>query len=442
MAKDRVTLIHHATGRRIELPVLQGTRGAVIDIRALGAELGLFTYDPGFVSTASCRSAITYVDGDEGELLYRGYPVDQLARDSSYLEVCYLLQYGELPNLSQMEDYRARVRRNRTVDGVVRQVFSGFRRDAHPMAMLISAVGALAAAYHDSLDVNLPQDRDAAAHLLIGQLPTLAACCHRHGAGQSPAEPDDSLGHAENFLHMMFARPGRTYSVVPAMARALELVFILHADHEQNASTSTVRLAGSSGAMPFACISAGLASLWGPAHGGANEAVIRMLQTIRTVKDVPALIARAKDRNDPFRLVGFGHRVYRNYDPRARIIRQACHDLLADLRPHDDPLFAIALELERRALEDEYFQSRYLYPNVDFYSGIILRALGVPLKMFTAIFALARTAGWIAQWQEMMEDSDQRIGRPRQLYSGEARRDYVPLDRRGRPPRVVRGGIG
>ena len=442
MAQDSVTVIHHATGRRIELPVLHGTHGPdVIDIRSLSQALGLFTYDPGFMSTASCQSAITYTDGDKGVLLYRGYPVDQLAHQSTYLEVCYLLQYGELPTDTQMERYRLKIQRHRMLHEGLRQFYSGFRRDAHPMAMLLSTVGALSAFYHDSLDVHDPQDRETSAHLIIAKMPSIAADCYRYATGQPFMYPDNTLDYAENFLHTMFAGPSERYTVNPVAARALDLIMILHADHEQNASTSTVRLASSSGATPFASIAAGIGSLWGPAHGGANEAVIRMLQSIKSVKDVPKFIERAKYKDDRFRLVGFGHRVYKNYDPRARIIRQACHEVLAELCPKDDPLFSIALELERLALEDEYFQERNLYPNVDFYSGIILRAIGIPLNMFTVIFAMARTAGWIAQWQEMMEDPEHRIGRPRQLYSGQARRDYVPLARRGQNVQALRRGV-
>lgn len=440
MRQDSVTLIHKASGRRITLPVLESTHGpAVIDARRLGSEFGMFTYDPGFVSTASCQSAITYTDGERGLLLYRGYPVEQLACHSSYLEVCYLLQYGELPTPAQLEDYQQAIHRHRMLHEGLRQFYGAFRRDAHPMAMLLSTVGAMSAFYHDSLDVHDAQDREIAAHHLLGKIPTIAADCYRHATGQPFMYPDNALDYAENFLHMMFSTPAERYRCDPVAVRALELILILHADHEQNASTSTVRLAGSSGANPFASIAAGIGSLWGPAHGGANEAVIRMLQSIRSVDEVPRLIARAKDPHDNFRLVGFGHRVYKNYDPRARIIRQTCHELLQSLRDKNDTLFLIALELERQALEDEYFQARNLYPNVDFYSGIILRAIGIPLNMFTVIFAMARTAGWIVQWQEMMEDPECRIGRPRQLYTGPARRDYVPLARRATAVPALRG---
>ncbi len=426
MSAPTVTLTDNATGRRIELPVLHGTQGPpVIDVRRLGAELGMFTYDPGYMSTASCRSAVTYIDGERGELLYRGYPVEQLAWQSSYLEVCYLLLHGELPGTEALQDFQRSIARHSMIHEALRGFYSGFRHDAHPMAILVGVVGALSAFHHDSVDIHNPADRIASAHHLIAKMPTIAAASYKYSIGEPLMYPDSSLGYVDNFLHMMFSLPGAPCEIRPVVTRALELLLILHADHEQNASASTVRLASSSGANPFACIAAGIGALWGPAHGGANEAVVRMLQSVESVRKVPQLVARAKDRDDRFRLVGFGHRVYKNYDPRARVIRQACHDLLEELCPRDDPLFEIAMELERIALSDEYFRERRLYPNVDFYSGIILRAIGIPLNMFTVIFAMARTVGWLAQWKEMLEDPEYRIGRPRQLYTGPPRRDYL-----------------
>ena len=430
---ETVTITHNGTGRSVELPLLSGSHGPdAIDIARLSKELGVLTYDPGYVSTGSCQSAITFIDGDEGILLYRGYPIEQLAKHSSYLEVCYLLQYGELPSASHLNQYKETIKRHSMVHEGLRHFYNGFHHDAHPMAMLASVVAALSAFYHDSLDVTDPGHREISAHRLVAKMPTIAAQCYKYSIGQPFVYPDNALGYAENFLRMMFAVPSEAYEVNPVAARALELILILHADHEQNASASTVRLASSSGANPFASVAGGISSLWGPAHGGANEAVIHMLQNIESVKKVPELVARAKDRNDSFRLMGFGHRIYKNYDPRAKIIRQACHDLLGELEAdeQDRPLFEIALELERIALEDEYFRSRKLYPNVDFYSGLILKALGIPLNMFTVVFAMARTVGWITQWQEMMDDPDYRIGRPRQLYVGSPRRDYVPIDQR------------
>ncbi len=431
--QDTVTLIHNGTGRKIELPLLSGSHGPdAVDISRLTRELGLLTYDPGYMSTGSCQSAITFIDGDQGILLYRGYPIEQLAMHSSYLEVCYLLQYGELPSAQELDHYKEIIKRHSMVHEGLRHFYNGFHHDAHPMAMLASVIAALSAFYHDSLDVTDPVHREMSAHRLVAKMPTIAAQCYKYSIGQPFMYPDNALGYAENFLRMMFAVPTETYDVSPVAARALELILILHADHEQNASASTVRLASSSGANPFASIAGGISSLWGPAHGGANEAVIHMLQSIESVEHVPGLIARAKDKNDPFRLMGFGHRIYKNYDPRAKIIRGACHELLGELEAEqrDQPLFEIALELERIALEDDYFRDRKLYPNVDFYSGLILKALGIPLNMFTVVFAMARTVGWITQWQEMMDDPDYRIGRPRQLYVGSPPRDYVPLDRR------------
>lgn len=428
-----VTITDNRSGKSVELPVSQGTHGAdVINIQGLYQGLGMFTYDPGYAATASCRSSITYIDGGEGTLLYRGYPIEQLAEHSDYLEVCYLLLYGDLPGTGQMAQFRDIITRHSMVNEGLLRFYDGFRYDAHPMAIMVGVVGALSAFYHDSTDVSDPRHREISAHRMIAKMPTLAAASYKHSVGQPIIYPDNSLGYVDNFLRMMFAVPSEPYEINPVASRALDLMMILHADHEQNASASTVRLASSSGANPFASVAAGIASLWGPAHGGANEAVVQMLESIESVRDVPGLVARAKDKSDPFRLMGFGHRIYKQYDPRAKIIRQACHKLLDELgSARDQPLFEIALELERIALEDDYFKERNLYPNVDFYSGIILRALGIPLSMFTVMFVMSRTVGWIAQWMEMMDDPEQRIGRPRQLYVGHSRRDYVPIDRRG-----------
>ncbi len=427
---DTVTITDSATGNTVECPVLRGTHGPpVIDTRALAKGLGYFTHDPGYATTSSCRSRITFIDGEKGVLLYRGYPIEQLAEHSTFLEVAYLLMFGDLPTREQWDGFNVRIRQHTMVHEGMRRFMSGYRHDAHPMGILVGVVGALSAFYHDGLDVHDPEERVVSAYRLIAKMPTIAADAYKYAIGQPFMYPDNSLGYVENYLRMTFAVPAEPYVPDPVSVRALELMMILHADHEQNASTSTVRLAGSSGANPFACIAAGIATLWGPAHGGANEAVIRMLEGIGDPKEIPKYVERAKDKNDPFRLMGFGHRVYKNFDPRATIIRQACHDLLDQLGG-DAPLFEIALELERIALEDEYFIERKLYPNVDFYSGIILRALGIPLNMFTVIFAMARTVGWISQWMEMMEDEDRRIGRPRQLYIGAEKRDYTPIDKR------------
>lgn len=428
MSEETVTIIDNTTGKRIDLPILRGTHGpGVFDVRSMNAELGLFTYDPGFVSTATCSSYITYIDGDAGVLMYRGYPIEQLAEKSSYIEVCYLLLNGELPSAIQQVQFETNIREHTMVHEGLRRFYSGFRHDAHPMAFLVGAVGALSAFYHDSTDVTSPRHREISAHRLIAKMPTLAADSYKYSMGLPFNFPDNTLNYSENFLHMMFAVPTQAYEINPIHAKALNLILILHADHEQNASTSSVRLASSSGANPFASICAGIASLWGPAHGGANEAVIRTLEEIGEARNIPKFVARAKDKSDPYRLMGFGHRIYKNFDPRATLIRNACHELLDDMGVQDDPLFEIALELERIALEDEYFQERKLYPNVDFYSGIIMRAMGIPVNMFTVIFAMARTVGWIAQWMEMMDDPEQRIGRPRQLYVGHARRDFVSM---------------
>ncbi len=415
----------------VEMPIKTGVIGpAVVDIAKLYAKTGMFTYDPGFTSTASCESEITYIDGDEGVLLYRGYPIAQIAEHGDFLETCYLLLYGELPNTAQKRDFDHRISRHTMVHEQMARFFQGFRRDAHPMAVMVASVGALSAFYHDSTDISDPQQRMVASMRLIAKMPTLAAMAFKYAIGQPFVYPKNDLDYASNFLRMCFAVPTQEYKVKPTLARALDRIFILHADHEQNASTSTVRLAGSSGANPFACIAAGVACLWGPAHGGANEAALKMLTEIGSVENIPKFIARAKDKNDPFRLMGFGHRVYKNYDPRAKIMQQTCHEVLNELGLRDDPLLAVAIELERIALSDPYFIEKKLYPNIDFYSGITLKAMGFPVSMFTVLFAVARTSGWIAQWKEMIEDPGQKIGRPRQLYTGAALRDYVALDKR------------
>jgi len=419
-------------GREIQLPVMGGSVGPeVIDIRKLYAETGMFTYDPGYTSTASCESRITYIDGDEGELLYRGYPIEELAEHCDFLEVCFLLLNGELPNEEQRAKFQYDISHHTMVHEQLNFFFRGFRRDAHPMAVMCGVVGALSAFYHDSLDINDPHQRMIASYRLIAKMPTIAAMAYKYSVGQPFMYPQNALGYAENFLHMTFAVPCEPYVVSPVLAKAMDRIFILHADHEQNASTSTVRLAGSSGANPFACIAAGIASLWGPAHGGANEAVLKMLHEIGRKENIPDFIRKVKDKNSQVRLMGFGHRVYKNYDPRAAVMRQSCHEVLEELGVKNEPLLDLAMELERIALEDPYFVERKLYPNVDFYSGIILQAMGFPVSMFTAMFALARTVGWIAQWAEMIEDPSQKIGRPRQLYVGHARRSFVPLAKRG-----------
>ena len=425
------TLKNNTTGSTWELPVIKGTVGPdVIDVRRLYADTDCFTYDPGFTSTGSCESRITYIDGDEGILLYRGYPIDQLAEHSDYLETCYLLLYGELPNIEAKTKFINEITHHTMLHEQFNTFFHGFRRDAHPMAVMCGVVGALAAFYHDSLDINDPHHRMVSSYRLIAKVPTIAAQAYKYSIGQPFISPRNDLSFAENFLHMMFATPAEDYKVSPIIAKAMERILILHADHEQNASTSTVRLAGSSGANPFACIAAGIASLWGPAHGGANEAVLTMLNEISSVDNIPKFIKKAKDKDDPFRLMGFGHRVYKNFDPRARVMQQSCHEVLDELGIKDEPLLDLAMELERIALEDEYFVARKLYPNVDFYSGIIFKAIGIPETMFTVLFAVARTVGWISQWNEMIEDPTQKIGRPRQLYLGETIRDYIPASNR------------
>ena len=429
MSKTEATL--QTGGKTVELPVTSGTIGPdVIDIRKLYGQTGMFTYDPGFTSTASCDSAITYIDGDEGVLLHRGYPIGQLAEQSSFMEVSYLLLNGELPNAAELADFSRTITRHTMVHEQLSTFYRGFRRDAHPMAVMCGVVGALSAFYHDSTDIADPELRKISSHRLIAKIPTIAAMAYKYSVGQPFVYPDNRLSYTGNFLRMTFAVPAEEYHVVPEVERALDRIFILHADHEQNASTSTVRLAGSSGANPFACMAAGIACLWGPAHGGANEAALNMLREIGTPDRIQHYIDRAKDKNDPFRLMGFGHRVYKNFDPRAKIMHKTCHEVLAELGIKDDPLLDVAMELERIALSDPYFVERKLYPNVDFYSGITLKAMGFPTTMFTALFAVARTVGWIAQWTEMIGDPNQKIGRPRQLYTGEPHRDYLPIGKR------------
>ncbi|WP_323036026.1 citrate synthase [Pararhodobacter sp.] len=415
----------------IDLPIYSPTVGPdVLDIRKLYGQADVFTYDPGFTSTASCSSTITYIDGDKGELLYRGYPIEQLADKSHHLEVCYLLLYGELPNAQEMLDFESRVTKHTMVHEQMQYFFRGFRRDAHPMATMVGVVGAMSAFYHDSTDVNDPWQREVASIRMIAKLPTIAAMAYKYSIGQPFVYPKNSLDYAGNFLHMCFAVPVEDYVVDPILAKAMDRIMMLHADHEQNASTSTVRLAGSSGANPFACIAAGIACLWGPAHGGANQACLEMLREIGTVDRIPEFIKRAKDKDDPFRLMGFGHRVYKNFDPRAKVMKESADEVLSLLGINDNETLKVAKELERIALEDEYFVSKKLYPNVDFYSGIILEAMGFPTSMFTPIFALSRTVGWISQWKEMISDPELKIGRPRQLYTGAPRRDYAEVEER------------
>jgi citrate synthase len=414
------------------LPVLGGTLGTdCIDVRKLQSELGVFTYDPSYGATAACESAITYIDGDEGILLHRGYPIDQLAEQSTFLEVAHLLLFGELPNATELTKFSNGVMRHTMLHEQIRRFWEGFRRDAHPMAMLCSVVGAMSAFYPDSIDIQDPRQREISAYRLIAKMPTITAWAYKYTAGQPFVYPRNDLSYAENFLYMFQAVPTETWKPNPILTAAMDRILILHADHEQNASTSTVRLAGSTGANPFACIAAGIASLWGPAHGGANEAVLKMLAEIGTVENIPDFIAQVKDKNSNVKLMGFGHRVYKNFDPRAKIMQKTCHEVLGELGIKDEPMLDLAVELEKIALNDEYFVSRKLYPNVDFYSGIILKAMGFPTQMFTPIFALARTVGWISQWKEMIEDPTNRIGRPRQIYTGAATRDYVPVDQRG-----------
>jgi citrate synthase len=431
MSTNKKVTLTYGDGKTAEFPVLGGSIGPdVVDIRSLYGKTGMFTYDPGFLSTASCSSTITYIDGDEGVLLYRGYPIEQLANHCDFLEVCYLLLNGELPNADQNKEFVDIITRHTMVHDQMTRFFTGFRRDAHPMAVLVGTVGALSAFYHDSLDINNADHRRISAMRLIAKLPTMVAMAYKYNMGQPFIYPRNDLSYTANFMRMMFAVPAEDYKVNDVLVRALDRIFILHADHEQNASTSTVRLSGSSGANPFACIAAGIACLWGPAHGGANEAALNMLEEIGDVSKIGEFIKQVKDKNSGVKLMGFGHRVYKNYDPRAKLMRETCHEVLNELGLHDDRLFKLAMALEKIALEDDYFVQRKLYPNVDFYSGIVQRALGIPTSMFTCIFSLARTVGWIAQWQEMIADPEYKIGRPRQLYAGAARRDFVAMNKR------------
>ncbi len=428
--KDTVSIIDNADGRRWDLPKVKSKLGAPgFDVRKLYNHGHLLTYDPGFGSTGSCRSRITYIDGDEGLLLHRGYPIGELAEKSDFMEVCYLLLEGDLPDPKEKAEFERAITYHTMLHEQIANFYRGFRRDAHPMAIMVGVVGALSAFYHDSTDIRDPRQRTIASHRLIAKMPTIAAWAYKYSNGQPFAYPRNNLTYAENFLQMTFSVPCEDYKINPILARAMDRIFILHADHEQNASTSTVRIAGSSGANPFACIAAGIASLWGPAHGGANEAVLQMLDEIGHKDRIPEFIKRAKDKDDPFRLMGFGHRVYKNYDPRATVMQKSCHEVLGELGI-EDPLLELAMELERIALEDDYFVSHKLFPNVDFYSGIILKAMGFPTSMFTVLFAVARTVGWVAQWREMIEDPEQRISRPRQVYIGEGQRSYVPLESR------------
>ena len=414
-----------------DFDVHEGTIGPdVLDISKLYAQSGKFTYDPGFTSTANCKSTITYIDGEEGTLLYRGYPIDQLAEQGNYLETCFLLLNGELPNQDEYNKFEETINEYTLVNEQLNRFFTGFRPDAHPMAIMCGVVGALSAFYHDSLDINDPEQRRIACHRLIAKMPTLAAMAYKHSLGQPFMYPKNDLDYAANFLNMCFGLPTEDKNVDSTLAKAMDKILILHADHEQNASTSTVRLAGSSGANPFACIASGIACLWGPAHGGANEACIRMLEEINSVDNIPEYVKKAKDKNDPFRLMGFGHRVYKNFDPRAKVMQKICHEVLDHLGIKDDPLLAIAVELEKIALEDDYFVEKKLYPNIDFYSGIVMKSLGFPMDMFTVLFAVGRTVGWVSQWNEMIEDTSQRIGRPRQLYVGSEHRQYVGIHKR------------
>ncbi|ANB72186.1 type II citrate synthase [Paraburkholderia phytofirmans OLGA172] len=430
-SKIHATLTFSDSDEAVELPIYNGTMGPdVIDIRKLYSQTGRFTYDPGFMSTAACNSAITYIDGDKGELLYRGYAIQDLATNADFLETCYLLFRGELPNAAQKKEFINTLTRHTMVHEQMHFFFRGFRRDAHPMAILVASVGALSAFYHDSLDINNPQHREVSAIRMIAKLPTLVAMAYKYTIGQPFVYPKNELSYSANFMHMMFSNPCEKYRVNDVLVRALDRILILHADHEQNASTSTVRLAGSSGANPFACIAAGIACLWGPAHGGANEAALNMLEEIGSVDNIPEFIKQVKNKNSGVKLMGFGHRVYKNYDPRAKLMRETCYEVLEELGLHDDPLFKLAMALEKIALEDEYFVSRKLYPNVDFYSGIVQRALGIPTSMFTCIFSMARTIGWIAQWNEMIADQEQKIGRPRQLFIGETPREAKPIEKR------------
>jgi citrate synthase len=431
MSEKKATLTLPDRDEPLELDVLSGTDGPdVVDIAPLYRDAGVFTYDPGFVSTASCHSQITYIDGEQGILRYRGYPIEQLAEHSSFVEVAYLLLYGELPSDIELRQFERVITRHTMINESLLRFFEGFHYDAHPMAMMVGVVGSLSAFYHDSTDIYDPQHREISAHRMIAKMPTIAAACYKHSVGEPVMYPQNQLTYTGNFLQMMFATPCEPYEVDPLAERAIDLLFILHADHEQNASTSTVRLAGSSGANPFACVAAGIASLWGPAHGGANEAVLRMLEEIGDVSNIDKYLAKAKDKDDPFRLMGFGHRVYKNYDPRAKIVRQVCREVLEKLADANNPLFELAMRLDEIAARDEYFIEKKLYPNVDFYTGIIYRALGIPDSMFTVMFAIARTVGWVGHWMEMISDPKHRIGRPRQIYNGQPERTYVPIGQR------------
>lgn len=431
MSKDTITITDNATGKTIELPVRRGTVGPpVVDISSFYREMGYFTFDPGFLSTASCRSSITYIDGDEGVLMYRGYPIEQLAEKSNFIEVAYLMLYGDLPNEKELGDFSGLIKQHTMINESLKSFYNGFYHDAHPMAVMVGVFGSLSAFYHDSLDIKNPEHRELAALRMIAKMPSIAAACYKHSVGEPFIYPNNKFSYCGNLLHMMFSVPSENYEINPIAERALDMIFILHADHEQNASTSTVRLAGSSSANPFACVSSGITALWGPAHGGANEAVLTMLEEIGDVNNISKYLAKAKDKNDPFRLMGFGHRIYKEYDPRAKIIRKMCHEVLNELGRTNDPLFELALKLEDVALNDDYFRERSLYPNVDFYSGVIYRALGIPTNMFTVMFAMARTVGWVAQWMEMISDPDQRISRPRQIYEGSDKRNYVPIAKR------------
>jgi citrate synthase len=435
MTDKKFELVDRATDRKVQLPVRAGTIGpSVVDISTINKDLGVFTYDPGFGMTAATDSKITYIDGDAGVLLYRGYPVEQLAEKSSFTEVGYLLLLGELPSSKQLDEFSANIRLHTMINESLLRFFNGFHHNAHPMAMVSAVIASMSAFYHDTMDIYNPRHREIFAHRIIAKIPTIAAAAHKHSLGQPFIYPQNDLDYCSNLLHMLFAVPCEPYKVDPIAAQALDLLFILHADHEQNASTSTVRLAGSTGANPYAAISAGVSALWGPAHGGANEAVLSMLEQIGTVENIPKYLAMAKDKSSHFRLMGFGHRVYKNFDPRAKIIREMCHKVLAKLGRSDNPLFELALRLEEIALKDDYFVSRKLYPNVDFYSGMIYSAIGIPRSMFTVMFAIARTVGWVAHWQEMISDPQMRIGRPRQLYTGATQRDYV--DMAGRPEKT------
>lgn len=426
-----VTITDNQTNKSVDLPVLAGSLGTeVIDIKALTSNLGYFTHDPGFTATSSCESKITFIDGDKGVLLHRGYAIDELAFNCDFTEVAYLLLYGDLPNKDRKAHFENKVTYHTMLHEQLNYLYNGFRRDAHPMAIMVGVVGALSAFYHDSTDITDPEQREIATHRLIAKMPTIAAMAYKYSIGQPFIYPKNDLSYSENFLHMLFSVPCEDYKINPVISKAMDRLLILHADHEQNASTSTVRLAGSSGANPFACIAAGIASLWGPAHGGANEAVLHMLGEIGSKDRIPEFIKKAKDKNDPFRLMGFGHRVYKNYDPRATVMRETCHEVLEELNIQDEPLLELAMKLEKIALEDEYFIDRKLYPNVDFYSGIILKAIGLPTSMFTVLFAVARTVGWVAQWKEMIEDPSYKIGRPRQLYTGSNQKPFKPMSKR------------